>query len=60
MKHSFTSLLASIPGPSSETICALQLLARVYKPAAADRSENRWFDEHSLSREAFQLSQANA
>jgi len=53
MKHSFTSLLASIPGPSSETICALQLLARVYKPTNADTLEDRWLDEHTLTSEAF-------
>lgn len=55
MKHSFTSLLSSIPGPSSETIYALQLLARVYKPTAADILEDRWLDEHSLSGETLQI-----
>lgn len=53
MKHSFTSLFASIPGPSSETICALQLLARIYNPANPDRLEDRWLDEHTLTSEAF-------
>lgn len=53
MKHSFTFLLSSIPGPSQETILALQLLARVYNPAPADNSsEDRWFDEHTLTGKA--------
>jgi len=52
MKHSLTSLLSSIPGPSSETIYALQLLARVYQPAPTEVLEDRWFDEHSLSGES--------
>lgn len=39
MKHNFTSLLSSIPGPSQETILALQLLARVYNPANTDLKE---------------------
>lgn len=52
MKHSFTSLLSSIPGPRQETILALQMLARLYNPAVADDSEHRWFDEHTLTSKA--------
>lgn len=53
MKHRFTSLLSSIPGPRQETITALQLFARVYRPAVADlMSEHRWFDEHPLTGKA--------
>lgn len=49
MKHRFTSLLSSIPGPRPETILALQLFARAYNPANAAQLENRWLDEHALS-----------
>lgn len=52
MKHRFTSLLSSIPGPRQETIIALQLLARLYSPAEIEQSEHRWFDEHTLTSKA--------
>lgn len=48
MKHRFTSLLSSIPGPRQETIIALQLLARIYQPATTENLEHGWFDEHTL------------
>lgn len=49
MMHNFTSLLSSIPGPSQETILALQLFARTFKPSTAENLEDRWFDEHALA-----------
>lgn len=52
MKHRFTSLLSSIPGPRRETIIALQLLARTLQPANAEESEHGWFDEHTLASKA--------
>ncbi len=33
-------------GPSEETICMLQLLARTYRPK---HLENSWLDKHSLT-----------
>ncbi len=41
-------LCASLPsvGPSLETICMLQMFARVYKPVA---SKNGRFNNHSLT-----------
>lgn len=50
MKHRFTSLLSSIPGPRQETIIALQLMARLYTPV--EESEHRWLDEHALTGKA--------
>ena len=52
MKHRFTSLLSSIPGPRLETIHKLQVLARCYNPSNAENLKDRWFDEHALTSEA--------
>lgn len=52
MKHRFTSLLSSIPGPRRETIHKLQMLARCYNPSNVENLKDRWFDEHALTSEA--------
>lgn len=53
MQHSFTPLIKAAikktvasSGPSMETICMLQILARTYNPIA---SEQGWLDKHSLA-----------
>lgn len=54
MKHRFTPLISAALkksveplGPSLETICMLQVLARTYVPGVS--SEQGWLDKHSLA-----------